>query len=67
MGCHLWGRTESDTTEVTQQQQQQQQHYKAKVSPLKVLKIEKGMIESTMYIPIHHAKIITDVNLVLLI
>ena len=22
MGCHLWGRTESDTTEVTQQQQQ---------------------------------------------
>ena len=25
VGCHLWGRTESDTTEVTQQQQQQQQ------------------------------------------
>ena len=24
MGCPLWGRTESDTTEVTQQQQQQQ-------------------------------------------
>ena len=24
MGCHLWGCTESDTTEVTQQQQQQQ-------------------------------------------
>ena len=23
MGCHLWGRTESDTTEATQQQQQQ--------------------------------------------
>ena len=23
MGCHLWGRTESDTTEVMQQQQQQ--------------------------------------------
>ena len=23
VGCHLWGRTESDTTEVTQQQQQQ--------------------------------------------
>ena len=21
VGCHLWGRTESDTTEVTQQQQ----------------------------------------------
>ena len=25
VGCHLWGRTESDTTEVTYQQQQQQQ------------------------------------------
>ena len=25
VGCHLWGHTESDTTEVTQQQQQQ--HY----------------------------------------
>ena len=24
VGCHLWGRTELDTTEVTQQQQQQQ-------------------------------------------
>ena len=24
VGCHLWGRTESDTTEATQQQQQQQ-------------------------------------------
>ena len=23
VGCRLWGRTESDTTEVTQQQQQQ--------------------------------------------
>jgi len=25
VGCHLWGRTEPDTTEATQQQQQQQQ------------------------------------------
>ena len=25
VGCHLWGRTESDMTEATQQQQQQQQ------------------------------------------
>ena len=25
VGCHLWGRTESDTTEATLQQQQQQQ------------------------------------------
>ena len=65
MGCRLWGCTELDTTEATQQQKQQQ--YKAKGPPLKVLKIEKGMIESTMHIHIHHAKIITDVNLVLLI
>ena len=27
MGCHLWGCTESDTSEATQQQQQQQQAY----------------------------------------
>ena len=26
VGCHLWGRTGSDTTEATQQQQQQQPH-----------------------------------------
>ena len=32
-GCHLWGHTESDTTEVTQQQQQQS-HYR------------KGFVES---------------------
>ena len=25
VGCSLWGRTESDTTEATEQQQQQQQ------------------------------------------
>ena len=29
VGCHLWGCTESDTTEVTQQQQQLQQGNKA--------------------------------------
>ena len=27
VGCCLWGRTESDTTEATEQQQQQQQQY----------------------------------------
>ena len=32
VGCHLWGRTESDTTEATQQQQQQ--HPRVCVSPL---------------------------------
>ena len=33
VGCRLWGRTESDTTEVTQQQQQQTyRHSKAEFS-----------------------------------
>ena len=27
VGCHLWGRTESDTIKVTQQQQQHSTHY----------------------------------------
>ena len=27
VGCHLWGRTESDTSEVTQQQQQQHNYF----------------------------------------
>ena len=31
VGHHLWGRAESDTTEVTQQQQQQQQQQQLKV------------------------------------
>ena len=26
VGCHLWGRTELDTTEATKQQQQQAEH-----------------------------------------
>ena len=42
VGCRLWGRTESDTTEVTQQQQQQYkrllsllQHHSSKASILR--------------------------------
>ena len=34
MGCRLWGRTESDMTEVTQQQQQQQQQ-----QPLEIISV----------------------------
>ena len=34
VGCRLWGRTESDTTEVTQQQQQQQCTYQSQSSNL---------------------------------
>jgi len=30
VGCHLWGRTESDTTEATQQQQQVKEEAKVK-------------------------------------
>ena len=33
VGCHLWGHTELDMTEVTQQQQQQQQHVLYRDSP----------------------------------
>ena len=32
MGCRLWGRTESDTTDATQQQQQQQQQQQLVIS-----------------------------------
>ena len=28
VGCHLWGRTESDTTDATEQQQQHTEQYK---------------------------------------
>ena len=38
VGCHLWGRTESDTTEATQQQQQQQ-------SKLSVSSLRPGTVE----------------------
>ena len=33
VGCRLWGRTESDTTEVTQQQQQLQLHILLETAP----------------------------------
>ena len=35
VGCGLWGRTESDTTEATQQQQQQLDHGESKGIPRK--------------------------------
>ena len=37
MGCRLWGRTESDTTEVTKQQQQQQKSHIAKYTKQEIL------------------------------
>ena len=36
VGCHLWGRTESDTTEATQQQQQQQQQLQINLGPANI-------------------------------
>ena len=41
VGCRLWGRTESDTTEATQQQQQQQQQQQEKT---KTVSLEKEMV-----------------------
>ena len=38
VGCHLWGRTDSDTTEATQQQQQQQH---APTSNAEVAEVER--------------------------
>ena len=51
VGCRLWGRTESDTTEVTQQQQQQQQvdHFSTKLNVANT-EIEAGCRTS---LPIH--------------
>ena len=48
VGCHLWGCTESDTTEVTWQQQQQQQERqkKKKIRCLCLLKIQSIMVHS---------------------
>ena len=49
VGCYLWGRTESDMTEVTQQQQQQQQQRQqqrtlsATFSPLHILQASVQM------------------------
>ena len=41
VGCHLWGRTESDTTEVTQQQQQQQGKMDMNLSKLQELVMDR--------------------------
>ena len=42
VGCHLWGRTESDMTEVTQQQQQQHASFSAVLSPLPLEEIHQS-------------------------
>ena len=40
VGCHLWGRTEPGTTEVTQQQQQQQEETGSPTSRSYILALE---------------------------
>ena len=50
VGCRLWGRTESDTTEVTQQQQQQQSQYALILEPKKI----KSVTASTFLPSICH-------------
>ena len=44
MGCHLWGRTESDTTEVTWQQQQQYIHTMECYSAIKKNNFESVLV-----------------------
>ena len=43
VGCHLWGRTEPDTTDVTQQQQQQKWTRIVKFLFLQLLKLSGSM------------------------
>ena len=45
VGCRLWGRTESDTTEVTQQQQQQQQQQ----CPYRAIMSREQLVESAAF------------------
>ena len=47
MGCHLWGRTESDTTEATQQQQQQQQAELTNHWPIQSCRYENKILSGT--------------------
>ena len=53
VGCCLWGRTESDTTEATQQQQQQQ-HINKNVYNLKSLNLDldKNIKNSPIILPV---------------
>ena len=49
VGCHLWGHTELDMTEVTEQQQQQQEVQVSKVSsPDSVPRIGSGQMQASL-------------------
>ena len=49
VGCRLWGRTESDTTEATQQQQQQLLHCQADSLPLSHQRSHYMLLHITMF------------------
>ena len=49
VGCHLWGRTESDMTEATQQQQQSSK--KPEVGKISVKYVDTNKKHSTLYLP----------------
>ena len=51
--CHLWGRTESDTTEATQQQQQQQQQQQCNRNCLHLLKCSLFAFSNTVALNMH--------------
>ena len=53
VGCHLWGHTESDTTEVTQRQQQQRDRQSSQVGPMvKSLPRDSGDVRGAGSIPV---------------
>ena len=52
-GCHLWGRTELDTTEVTQQRQQQQQHSRFKTRRIMMKWKTELQVKSALTLKLH--------------
>ena len=56
VGCRLWGRTESDTTEATWQQQQQQQQYWTTNLTLKTLKYTSMVLHAFSPSCLHFCK-----------
>ena len=52
VGCRLWGRTESDTTEATQQQQQENMLGHSDHNPIKLEDCDrkKALLETEIYL-----------------
>ena len=67
VGCRLWGRTESDTTEVTQQQQQQTQtNYTSQCQDTELKHVSK-QISQKAYTQIFYHSFSTTTELSLLV